>query len=92
MGDIGDMNSILCTRMGKALSGNSGSFSPAYRKVVGLLSPMSPPISEWAGMNGLSVWGHGSELPPRHVSQVPGASHPSSARKEVSVTTNNRWS
>jgi hypothetical protein len=90
MGDIGDMNSILCARMSKASSENSGSSSPAYGKVAGLKSPMSPPISKCSGMNGLSAWGLGAEMTPHHVPQGPRALHPSSARKEVLVTTNNR--
>ena len=92
MGDIGDMQSILCARMSKASSESSGSISPAYRKVVGLKSPMSPSTSECAQMNGLSLRGHGFEMTPEHVPQVPSARHPSSARKEVPVTMNNRWS
>jgi hypothetical protein len=37
------------------------------------MSPMSPPISEWAGMNGLSVRGHGLEMTMEHIPQVPSA-------------------
>lgn len=92
MGNIGDMQSILCARMGKAPTESSGSSSPAYRKVAGLKSPVSPATSEWAEMNELSVWGLGAEMTPHHVPQVPSALHPSSARKGVPVTTNNRWS
>ena len=92
MGDIGDMNSILCARMSKALSESSGSFSPAYRKVAGRMSPLSLSTSECAEMNGLPAGGHRSEMTPHHVPQVPSATRPSSARKEVPVTMNNRRS
>ena len=92
MGDIGDMQSILCARMSKALSESSGSFSPAYRKAVGLKSPMSPSTSECAEMNGLPAGGHRSEMTPHHVPQVPSATLLRSTRKEVPVTKNNRWS
>jgi hypothetical protein len=73
MGDIGDMQSILCARMSKALSESSGSFSPAYGKAVGLKSPMSPSTSECAGINELSARGHALKMTPEHVPQVPSA-------------------
>jgi len=92
MGDIGDMQSILCARMSKASSESSGSISPAYRRVAGRMSPMSPPTSECSGMKGLSARGHALKMTTEHVPQVPSARHPSSARKEVPVTMNNRWS
>ena len=92
MGDIGDMNSILCARMSKASSERSGSISPAYRKVAGFKSPMFPTTSECAEINGLSLRGHALKMTPHHVPQVPGDPHLSSARKEVPVTSNNRWS
>ena len=92
MGDLGDIQSILCARMSKAPSDSSGLFSPAYRKVAGLMSPTSPTTSECVGMNGLSARGHGFEMTLAHVPQVPRASYPSSARKEVPVTMNKQWS
>lgn len=92
MGDIGDMNSILCARMSKASSESSGSSSPVYRKVAGPMSPKSPDISECAEMNGLSMRGRGSEMTPHHIPQVPSATLLSGARNEVPVTKNNRRS
>ena len=92
MGDLGDIQSMLCGRIRMASSVESEFSSHTHRRVAGLMSPMSPAISDRGGMNRFSIRGHGLEMPPEHVPDVPRASHPGRATQEIPVTKNKRRS